>query len=716
MNDLETPATAHDATSLDDLATALRGAAAAYYDTDAQTMSDAEYDDGIERLRIATAEDPALAERFDDLLGAVAAGQSAGGDVTHTSLMGSMEKVVGLEAVAEFVAGLGGPVVVEPKLDGLALTVTYRDGALAVAATRGDGRSGEDITDRIRRLAVTGLPEQLAGESGGVLEVRGEVFVTEVDFERANELRLASSAKATAFVNPRNAAAGILRKGDPDFAGIPTFAAYEVLPDPDDPAVGTTTHTERIALVENLGLRTVHQLVATLSSEPTTDVDEVLARVQLLGDGRATLGFPIDGAIVKAVDDDDRRAAGYGSRAPKWAVAYKYEAENATTTVRAITTAVGRTGRLAVRVEVEPVFVGGTTITYASGHNVGWMLERDVRVGDTVTVRRAGDVIPYIADVDLDARPAGSEPWAPPETDPVGNPWDKSTLLWRSTSPELSVLGKIVYAASRDCFDIEGIGTEIATALVERGHVSTVADLFTLELADLEALDLGGRALGAANAGKIFAEIERARSTPWNRVITALGIRATGRTMGRRLAAAFPTMERLRAASVDALADVGGIGPIKAQIMYDGLRELEDSGVLDALEAAGVNMGTEPEPGDEADALPLSGMRVVVSGSVPGLTRGEIAEVIEANGGTASSSVSTTTTLLVSEPSTSSKYTKATDLGIRIVTPAEFLALLAGAPTAETTEEGGAAEDIADEEAADEDVTPSPAPSTSPES
>ncbi|PFG34670.1 NAD-dependent DNA ligase LigA [Sanguibacter antarcticus] len=713
MNDLETPTPSPGgdaAAALDELAATLRTAASAYYETDAQTMTDAEYDDGIERLRIAAVDHPTLAERFDDLLGSVAAGQSAGGDVTHTSLMGSMEKVVGLEAVGEFVTTLGGPVVVEPKLDGLALTVTYRDGVLAVAATRGDGRSGEDITDRIRRLEISGLPEQLAGESAGVLEVRGEVFVTEAAFERANELRLASSAKATAFVNPRNAAAGILRKGDPAFAGVPTFAAYEVLPDPAVAEVAETTHGQRIALVESLGIGTVHQLVDALSAEPTTDVDEVLARVQLLGDGRATLGFPIDGAVVKADDDEDRRAAGYGSRAPKWAVAYKYEAENATTTVRAITTAVGRTGRLAVRVEVEPVFVGGTTITFASGHNVGWMLERDVRVGDTITVRRAGDVIPYIADVDLEARPDDSEPWAPPENDPVGNPWDKSTLLWRSTSPELSVLGRVVYAASRDCFDIEGIGTEIATTLVERGMVSTVADLFTLELEQLEGLDLGGRALGAANAGKIFAEIERARSTPWNRVITALGIRATGRTMGRRLAAAFPTMDRLRAASVDALADVGGIGPIKAELMYQGLRELEAIGVLDALEAAGVNMGTEPEPGDEADALPLSGMRVVVSGSVPGLTRGEIAEVIEANGGTASSSVSTTTTLLVSEPSTSSKYTKATDLGVRIITPAEFIVLLAGAPTAEASEDSSPAEDVADE-----DVTASPAPSTSPE-
>lgn len=402
----------------------------------------------------------------------------------------------------------------------------------------------------------------------------------------------------------------------------------------------------------------------------------MLARVQHLGDHRADLGFPIDGAIIKATGDDVRADLGHGSRAPRWALAYKFEAETATTVVKAITTAVGRTGRLAIRIEVEPVFVGGTTVTYATGHNVGWMLERDVRVGDTVTIKRAGDVIPYVVDVLLDARPAGSRAWEPPENDPVGNPWDKSTLLWRSTSPELSVLGRIVYAASRDCLDIEGMGTEVATALVEQGLVSDLADLFDLTLDQLTSLTLGGRALGPANGRKVHAEIDRARATPWNRVITALGIRATGPTMGRRLAVAFPTMDRLRAASVEDLAGVDGIGPIKAELVDAGLRELEASGVLDRLAASGLNMGTEPDVDPDAPALPLAGETVVVSGAVPGLTRGEVAEVIEAAGGKASSSVSSSTTLLVSEPSTSSKYTKATVLGIRIITPAELLALL----------------------------------------
>lgn len=668
-----TPATltvVSETSSLSDLAETLRAAARAYYDTDVLEMSDAEYDDGIERLRIAVAEDPSLAGEFADLLDAVAGGQSAGGDVVHSSLMGSMDKAVGLGDVTSFVAGVTGPVVVEPKLDGLALTVVYRDGSLVVAATRGDGTSGEDLTANVRTLAVRGVPE-LAGLPSGEVEVRGEVFCGDADFDRANELRTADG-KTAPFVNARNAAAGILRKGDADFTAILTFAAYEAT----YPGGEALTHHERLDVLAAAGIGTAHTLAPGLDSSPTLDPDEVAARLDHLDRGRAALGFPIDGAIVKADVTADRERLGYGSRAPKWAIAYKYEAETARTVVRDITTAVGRTGRLAIRIEVEPVFVGGTTVTYATGHNVNWMLERDVRVDDAVLIKRAGDVIPYIDTVLVDERSAESTAWEPPAVDPLGKEWDKSTLLWRSTSPELSVLGRVTYAASRDCFDIEGMGTEVATALVERGRVNTIADLFTLSLEELTGLTLGGRALGAANGTRIHDEIQRAKATPWNRVITGLGARATGRTMGRRLAAAFPTMERLRAATVADLAAVDGIGLKKAEIMVQEFADLAASGLLDALAAAGVNMGTEPEVDPDAPAKPLAGLTVVVSGSVPGLSRGEVAEVIEEAGGKASSSVSRATALLVSEPSTSSKYVKAQDLGIRTVTPVEFLEMI----------------------------------------
>ena len=446
--------------------------------------------------------------------------------------------------------------------------------------------------------------------------------------------------------------------------------------------VADPSYSARLTVVEQAGIGTARALAPWLAGgEPVVLTGEpgtvaVRSAVAALAERRPDLGFPIDGIVVKADLDADRERLGSGSRTPRWSVAYKYEAETAVTRVVAITTGVGRTGRLAIRVEVEPVFVGGTTITFATGHNATWMLEKDVRVGDTVVIKRANDVIPYIESVVLDERPADSTPWTPPATDPNGGEWDKSTLLWRSTDPSLSVGATIRYAVSRDALDIEGIGTEIVESLVEQGLVADVADLFSLDVETLTSLPLGeGRMLGAKNAVKIAAEIERAKGAAWNRVITALGIRMTGRTMGRRLAAAIPTLDLLRAATALDLAAVDGVGPIRAAAIREGLDDLEARGVLGRLAAAGVHTGTAPDPEDTV-ALPLAGMTVVVSGAVPGYSRTTVAELVEANGGKASSSVSSATSLLVSEPSTSSKYVKATDLGVRIVTPAEFLEMV----------------------------------------
>jgi len=672
MQAMSTP-TPQPGPDLHDLAATLRLAAAAYYDGQHETMTDREYDDGIEQLRIAVAADPSLAGQFDDLLSKVAAGQSKGGDVEHPSRMGSLEKADGIGALDAFVLAVDGPVAVEPKLDGLAIRARYDDeGRLVLVATRGDGTRGEDITKAARALRIVGLPLRV-DPFYGVREVRGEVFVRDGDFERAQSVR--ASLGGGAFVNSRNAAAGILRKGDKAYVGILSFAAYGAA-QTRPPASGR--YSDAMTVVADAGIGTAGGLLDFLGAVTdlgSAGVDAVRQRVDALGQARADLGFPIDGIVVKADALADRQRLGDGERAPKWALAYKYEAETATTTVVDITTTVGKTGRLGIRIEVEPVFVGGTTVTYATGHNVAWMAERDVRVGDTVTIKRANDVIPYVESVDLTARPSDSTPWTPPDTDPAGQPWDKSTLLWRSTSPELSVLGKIVYAVSRDCLDVEGIGVEIATALVESGLVADVADLFTLQRIDLATLTLAeGRQVGDKVAAKIRRELDEATDAPWNRVITALGIRMTGRTMGRRLAAAFPDVQALRAASVADLAAVDGIGEVKASVIREGLDDLVARGVLDRLAAAGVNMGAARPQGEGSG--PLDGMTVVVSGSVPGYSRTTIAEAIEAAGGKASSSVSASTSLLVSDPSTSSKYVKAQQLGVRIVTPADFLGML----------------------------------------
>ena len=660
-----------ETTTIHQLADRLREAAQAYYDTDTLLMSDEEYDDGIEQLRIGVAEDPSLEGEFNDLLDQVAAGQSEGGDVEHPTLMGSMLKVPTTDAVRKFVAKVSGPVVVEPKLDGLAARAVYTNGKLTLVATRGDGRTGENITTQARNLQL--LPEDVAGTSleGKTFELRGEVFMAFENFPKANKIRTAAGSEE--FVNTRNASAGILRKGDTAYAGMLTFAVYGVTGLPE-----STDHRKVLRMAEEAGAVTSLSLMEAddLSSEQTSDVEEVLKQIEKIGEHRATLGYPTDGAVVKAVDAADRERLGEGSTAPHWAVAYKYKAEEAQTVVTDIVTGVGRTGRLSLTIEVEPVFVGGATVARASGHNVSWMLEKDIRIGDTVKLRRANDVIPYVSEVVLEERPDDSVAWEPPATDPEGNEWDKSSLLWRSTSPGLSVLAGVVYATSRDCLDVEFLGEEILTALVEQGLVKELPDLFHLTEKQLAQLKLNsGRVVGEATAVKIIKELERAKTADWNRVITSLGIRATGRTMGRRLAKAFPTMDQLRAATTADLAEVDGIASKKAEIIHDGLQTLATTGMLDRLAATGLNMGTDLE--DTGDALaPLDGQQVVVTGKVGGLTRTQVQERIESLGGKASGSVSKNTTLLVAEPgSTSSKVKKAEGLGIKIITPDDFLAL-----------------------------------------
>lgn len=675
------------------LAEQLRRAAKAYYDTDDLLMSDAEYDAGIEQLRIAVAEDPALAATYADLFEKVAAGQSGGGDVVHPTMMGSLEKATTLDAVDAFVSTLVGPAAVEPKLDGLAIRAEYRNGSLALVATRGDGITGEDITERVKALRPNGLPLTLAEPLS--IGVRGEVIMTDDRFPTAQAVRAQLGGEP--FKNPRNAAAGILRKGDAAYAGLLTFGCYGMENAQGLP--GAAASSEQ-ALLDRIGVCTAAGLLLSFADEDAgavfDDDEDLYSRevdvygnrqtrsasehvrtvIALIAKYRDHLGFPIDGAVIKAVNAADRARLGEGTRAPKWAIAYKYDAETATTRVTGITTSVGKTGRMGIRIEVEPVFVSGTTITYATGHNVAWMAEKDVRVGDTVIIKRANDVIPYIESVVLDQRPDGAEPWTPPATDPNGGEWDKSTLLWRSTDPSLSVGARIRYAVSRDALDIEGVGTEIVESLVEQGLVGDVSGLFDLDGEVLAALPLGeNRTLGAKNAAKIVAQIDKARSAPWNRVITALGLRMTGRTMSRRLAAAFPTAPALLGASVTDLAAVDGIGDVKAQVIYDEIAR--NRWVLVRLAQRVLAASEQAKAEAPASDAPLAGMTVVVSGTVPGYSRTTVSELIEAKGGKASSSVSATTSLLVSDPSTSSKYVTATKLGVRIVTPAQFLEMIA---------------------------------------
>ena len=672
-------------TEFDAAVTAAADAAALYYDaasagTPEVEMLDTDYDSLVGHIEIALTEHPEWASNASTaVLNAVAAGASTGGDVTHPHPMLSLSKAPTAASVAAFIADLGGRVVIEPKLDGLAIRAVYTSGALTQVVLRGDGQTGEDITSRVLvngTSRVAGLPVNVP--TNEPFEVRGEVYLSDTDFATANVNRTAAGKES--FANPRNAAAGALRKENATYIVPMSFAAYDVSGFDE----ANECYSHRIALLTSrLGILSAYSLIArNVPTDPTE-------AVTWIGENRATLGYPIDGCVIKADTNRDRARLGSASRAPKWAIAFKYAAEEATTRILDIEMAIGRTGRLSLRARVEPVSVGGTIIEFSSLHNVGFVQRQDIRINDIVHIKRANDVIPYVSDPDLSLRPLDSTPWVAPDGCPkCGEPFDKSTELWRCLGTECSMLSKVVFACGRDQLDLMGMSTSIVTALVESGRVSDVADLFTLTKAELAELVLGEtptgseRRLGNANAAKIITEIEKAKSQPLNRVIGALGIRKTGRTMSRRLSLAFPTMAAFQAATVPQLCNVEGIAEGKAETIHDDLAKMSD--MIARLAAAGVNMGESvqesPEGVTTVGGAALAGMSIVVTGkvtgSLAGLSRNEMNELIEAHGGKSSGSVSAKTSMLVCSEPGSSKHTKAVDLGVRIVTPEEFADLV----------------------------------------
>ncbi|MFG1606954.1 NAD-dependent DNA ligase LigA [Actinoplanes sp. NPDC049265] len=644
-----------------------RAAAKSYYDSGDVLMTDADYDALLDRVAAAKQAHP----EWDDqgVTTRVAAGASAGGDVRHPVPMMSLGKVTGADEVRAFVESLDGdPCLVEVKLDGLAIRVEYQSGRLVLAALRGDGSTGENVTAQVRR-GVTGLPARLG--TGWTGEVRGEIYMTVGDFEAASANRVAAGGKA--FINSRGAVAGSIRSADRTYETPMTFAAYDISGD-------FTSHRDRMARATELGFPVAGRL-ATGEVQVATDAAAALAAVERIGELRRGLDFPIDGAVLTADLESTRRRLGSGSRTPYWAAAFKYPADTGSTVLRDIEVRVGRTGRISLRAVLDPVFVDGTTITYATLHNPKFVEEQGLAIGQTVAVWRAGDVIPRVT-APIGEQPHGLTPWTPPETCPqCGEPWDKSSLLWRCHTASCSATNALEYWCSRDAMDVEGAGEALCVALVNAGLATDVADLYSLTAEQLAGLPVGNTKaggvvlLGQLNAAKVIASLEHSKTQPFNRVITGLGIRMTGRSVGRWLAARFKTMAALRAATVEEIAEIDKMGLIKAQHVIDGLAAM--SGVIDRLAAAGVTMSVPETAGDK----PLDGKTYVVSGSVPGYTRTTVSERIEQLGGRASGSVSATTTALVTSETTTTKAVKAAKLGIPIIDPAEFAGILAASPS-----------------------------------
>jgi DNA ligase (NAD+) len=511
---------------------------------------------------------------------------------------------------------------VEPKLDGLALAARYEDGKLVMAVTRGDGESGEDVTAQARYAA--GLPHQLSESI--TIEIRGEVVMTTAQFDAANDARL-ETGKA-GFANPRNAVAGTIRKKD---STTPmTFCAYGVI---GHASAEVMPHSELMAWLTGLGVNTAIAMGAALGAGSCETLETAARVCAAIASRRAELDCGIDGAVVKADDPAVRAEAGSTGKAPRWAIARKFPPDTKTTKLIAIECAVGRTGALTVRAELEAVSVGGVVITSCTLSNPSEIARKDLRIGDTVFVRRAGEVIPEITSVQLSARVADAQPWqAPTQCPSCGSTLDQTQKVWRCVQGKKCGLTRAIeYACSRDALDIEGMGSRLVQQLVERGDVESVADLFTLTKAQLLTLDR----MGEVSAAKVLSQIELAKSQPMVRVFTALGLRSTGRRMCRRIAASFPTLQAFKAASIDELAALEGIGEVRAQTIVSELAKL--SSVCDRLIEMGVGVAEETVVKSEG---PLLGKKVCVTGSVPGHTRDSAHALVEALGGTVVSSVS----------------------------------------------------------------------------
>jgi DNA ligase (NAD+) len=645
----------------------IRAASVAYYQSADVLMDDAGYDALLARVAATEAVRPEWKVEGTPTE-TVAAGVPIGGDVVHSEPMLGLDNVFGEDELRKWAARLdklvGHPVAgytVEPKIDGLAIAARYTDGALTLVATRGDGVAGENVTRIASRAA--GLPTRLAEPL--TLEVRGEVFMTETDFAAANELRVAHEEPP--FAHPRSAAAGTLRADQRVYAAPLSFLAYAVrgldLP-----------HSAALAALERLGVATTLGSPAGLTICAT--LDEVVAAIARLTELRPSLGFGVDGAVVKADDPADRDTAGSSSRAPRWGISYKFPTDTRTTTLLAIDVQVGRTGVITPVAVLEPVVISGVTVTSATLHNFGDLVRRNVRVGDTVFVHRAGDVIPEITGAQLEARPADSVPFEPPQACPrCGGEIDRTQKRWRCVQGRVCGARQTLhYFATRDGMDIEHLGDKIIDQVVSIGLVTDPADLFDLDVPTLVGLDR----MGEVSAGKLVASIQGAKDRPLSKVLTALGMRMAGRAMCRRLARSFGTMQALLDAPAEALQRVEGVGPERAVTIAAELADYRP--VIEKLAARGVNMD-EPEA-DVPDSLPLqrpdgTPMRVVVTGAVPGLSRTEGNEAVERLGGKSSGSVSAKTDLVVVGEGAGSKAAKAAELGVATMPADEFAVLLA---------------------------------------
>lgn len=637
-----------------------------YYVLDAPDMPDYEYDRLLRRLEELEAQYPAFASPLSPTKRVGGAALDRFEKYTHEVPLESLQDVFSAEEVEEFDRRLrqstpDAVYSVEPKVDGLSVALEYIDGVFTRGATRGDGRTGEDVTENLRTVRT--IPMHIE-DAPHRLIVRGEVFMPRAVFEHLNEAREAQGKPL--FANPRNAAAGSLRQLDPKVAAQ---RRLDILIFNVQLSEGVTfrTHEESLDYLTQRHFKVIpHWLCA--------DVRQALARIETIGQTRDTFSFDIDGAVMKLNDLPQRAVLGSTAKFPRWACAYKYPPEIRETVLREIVVQVGRTGVLTPKASVDPVRLAGTTVTSATLHNQDFISEKDIRIGDTVKIRKAGEIIPEILEVVLSKRPEGTAPYRIPLTCPVcGAPVvrDEDGAAMRCTGVECpaQLSRNIAHFVSRNAMDIDGLGDAIVEQLIDAGHIASPADIYYLRLDDLKSLWKSGEKA----AQKLLDAIEDSKKRDLSRLIYALGIRQVGEKAAKLLARSFGSLDRLMQASEEELTQLRDIGAITAQSVAQWFCSEQSRHMIERLRQAGVNFESAQEESDDR----FAGMTFVLTGSLTLFTRAEATERIERCGGRAAGSVSSKTTYVVAGENAGSKLRKAEELKIPVLTEEEFLNMLA---------------------------------------
>ena len=637
-----------------------------YYVLDNPTMEDYEYDRLLRQLEDLEKQYPeyALPDSPTQRVGGAALSQFE--KVTHPVPLMSLQDVFSLEELNGFLEKVKesepeAAFSVEPKIDGLSVALEYVDGRFIRGATRGDGNVGEDVTENLK--TIHSIPMTLENAPARLI-VRGEVFMPKKNFEKLNARQ--EELGKPLFANPRNAAAGSLRQLDPKIAaqrGLDIYIFNVQLAE----GVSFTSHSQSLEYLRQLKFKVIPQC-------SLTDIAAIDQEVLDINQRREDLICDIDGAVIKVEDLAQRERLGATAKFPRWAAAYKYPPEIKSTVVEDIVVQVGRTGVLTPKAVVRPVRLAGTTVTNATLHNQDFIRERDIRIGDTVKIRKAGEIIPEILEVDFTQRPEGTEVYQLPQCCPVCGAkveQDPEGAFLRCTGAECpaQLSRNIAHFVSRDAMDIDGLGSAIVESLIEKGLIKSPADIYYLSLEDVKSLWKSG----STAAKKLLSAIEASKSQDVSRLIYALGIRQVGAKTGKVLASTFGGLDALMEATEEALTEVPDVGAVTAKSIYDWFHQEQSRHLVERLRQAGVNFASKRVITDAR----FAGMTFVLTGALSKFTREEASERIELLGGKVSGSVSKKTSYVVVGENAGSKERKARELGIPVLSEDDFLQMIA---------------------------------------